>query len=73
MSTNYRDPVRFKGDGRCAIYDHDPLLNNGRLDDATPIVSKDYVCKAEGRYIPGHISDGHVHWHTDFTVGRIWP
>jgi hypothetical protein len=73
MSTNYRDPVRFKGDGRCAIYDHDPLLNNGRLDDATPIVSKDYVCKAEGRYIPGDISDGHIHWHTDFNVARIWP
>lgn len=73
MSTNYRDTIMFKGDGRCAIYDHDPLLNKGRLDDATPIVSKDYACKAEGRYIPGAFADGNIHYHTDFTVARTWP
>lgn len=72
MSTNWRGPVAFNGDGRCAIYDHDPLLGGGRLDKTTPIISKDYFCKAEGGYIRGRLADGNVHYNTDFTVGRIW-
>jgi hypothetical protein len=72
VSTNYRG-LAFRGDGRCAIYDRDPLLGAGRLDGTKSIVSKDYLCTAVGGFSHLPTDDGNNHYHADFTVTRSAP
>lgn len=70
VSTNYRDRIMFNGDGRCAIYENNPLANGKHLDQSTPVDGRlsPYTCTANGSYKSGPHEDGHGHFHAEFTV-----
>jgi hypothetical protein len=69
LSTNYRGWAQFNGDGRCAIYGHNPLANEGHLDLSSPLsAGAPYTCTADGSYQHGAHYDGNGHFFTQFTV-----
>jgi hypothetical protein len=67
VSTNHRGSV-FTGDGRCGIYDSNPLAKHGELDKSSPRQGTGYTCTADGSYKGGAHEDGRVHYFTQFTV-----
>jgi hypothetical protein len=69
LSTNYRGWI-FHGDGRCAIYDHNPLAGGRHLDDSAPSDQPSmFTCDADGSYKDGSHESGHGHYFTEFNIG----
>lgn len=70
LSTNYRGTVKFSGDARCAFYDHNPLADNGLLDDAQSIENNTYTCQAAGFFVREGIKAGNGHFDATFLVAK---
>lgn len=69
LSTNYRGWI-FHGDGRCAIYDHNPLAGGRHLDDSAPWDHPSMLtCSADGSYKDGSHETGRGHYFTEFRIG----
>lgn len=69
VSTNHRGWV-FHGDGRCAIYDHNPLAGGRHLDDSPAWDHPSmFTCSADGSYKDGPHESGHGHYFTEFRIG----
>jgi hypothetical protein len=72
LSTNHRGWSKFSADGRCAIYDSNPLADGGRLDDHESVVSG-FECEAVGNFVHEGSHEqliGNGHFDTRFTVSR---
>lgn len=70
LSTNWRGPS-FNGDGRCAIYNENPLAGGKHLDDSKPTNDPTpFTCEADGSYVSGPHETGHGHFDSHFVVSQ---
>jgi hypothetical protein len=69
VSANYRG-AWFRPEARCGFYVGDPLKNEGRLDNATPIETSGLTCSATGSFVHGPGESGNGHYDAAFTVSR---
>lgn len=70
LSTNHRGIIWFSPDGRCAIYDDNPLRGGMRLDDTPPVEGTPYTCSAQGSFLHGPGESDNVHFDATFVVKK---
>ena len=70
LSTNYRGALTFSGDGRCAIYDSNPLEGKDHLDSQHPIQGSGFTCTATGEMLHGIGEKDNRHFDGTYTITK---
>lgn len=70
VSTNFSGKVFYSADGRCAIYNRNPLEGPGRLDGMRPVQGSGYSCMTESQFKDDPAEIRHIHFDATFLVGK---
>ena len=65
-SQNHRGPTQFSAEGKCAVYDQDPVTAPGSLDTLAPVKISPYTCTKTSERFVGYRGN----YEATFTVAK---